>query len=88
MRATIRYAALEAWQIEVSFYQWLIQIEVLPKVCRFHSILYNAEAIQAEKNCEQKESDSSEPESVLFLRPMGYDEEVSIFHLHYKCFLC
>jgi len=45
---------------------------------RFHSILYNADAVQAEEIRNKDESDGGSSPNVIFLQPMKYDEEVNL----------
>jgi hypothetical protein len=56
----------------------LFLVAVAQYLFRFHSVLYNAHALQAEEN--QSRSGPSESEGVFFLRPMRYDEEVPFSH--------
>ncbi|KAF8973637.1 hypothetical protein BDZ97DRAFT_1912112 [Flammula alnicola] len=42
---------------------------------RFHSMLYNSDAVQAEQNCEGSASGACVLDNVIFLQPLKFDEE-------------
>jgi len=71
---THRYANLEAPQFEVRILG-NVYSQVAHKFFRFHSILYNAQALQAAEN--QSRPGPSESDAVS-LYPLKYDEEVHI----------
>ena len=54
-----------------------IVIKLTSLISRFHSILYNSEAIEAQENGDL--DDSYAADNAVFLYPLAFDAEVSIY---------
>jgi hypothetical protein len=59
-----------------SYRNLYIGIKLTSLISRFHSILYNSEAIKVQENADLDNSSNS-----IFLHPLAFDAEVSLYSL-------
>lgn len=67
---------METSKFKVIYAHILIKLDAESVVSRFHSILYNLEAVRAHDEVGHTELGSAGPENVFFADPIRYDEEV------------
>lgn len=72
--------AMRIWKHKNSRYAYILLVVFYPRLTftRFHSILYNLEAIQAAETYTSNTSDATVLDDVFYLHPLKFDENVRI----------